>query len=274
MTKLTLQSAFEFGIPETAEILSQGFSDYIVPIRLGFEQFVNMLRVDSVDPSCSRVVFMENKPVGAALIARRGWNCRLAGMALIPSARGRGVGRWLLAELAKEARARGDRRIELEVIEQNTAAVNLYKNGKFRVVRRLIGFHTNNPPGRPHPLEEIDLRSLGRLVSTHGLADLPWQISGESVSQLGAPFRAYQLENAYIALSNPNDEDIAIRTLLTLPGDAQQNRAKGLLEALFAKFPQKSWRVPAIFPEEFETLFIQAGFETTEISQFQMVLPL
>ena len=40
------------------------------------------------------------------------------------------------------------------------------------------------------------------------------------------------------------------------------------------RHPAKTWRVPAIFPEEFSALFEQVGFKKEKIAQFQMVLNL
>jgi hypothetical protein len=47
-----------------------------------------------------------------------------------------------------------------------------------------------------------------------------------------------------------------------------------LLRALFAKYPNKTWHVPAIFPEEMTGFFEKAGFEKEDLGQFQMKLEL
>lgn len=267
-------SALEYGLIKTTKVLNQGFSDYIVPVQMGQEQLCSMLKVDSVDLKESQIVIRDGEAVGAALIARRGWNCRLAGMAIIPTARGQGVGRFLLKKVVADARARADRRMELEVIEQNAPAVSLYQNSGFNIVRRLRGYNLENPTGTPQPIEEIDLRVMGRMVNTHGLQDLPWQVSGETLSQMGPPYRAYRLGGCSTAISDPEAPQIVLRSLLIMPKEMQSGKGDQFLKALFAKFPGKKWRVPAIFPEEFAGLFERIGFAEDEISQFQMVLNL
>lgn len=271
---LKLCSVLEYGIPETISILNQGFSDYIVPIHMGEEQFFNMLRFDSVDVNLSRVVFRDDQAVGVALIARRGWNCRLAGMSIIPGGRGQGVGRWLMKELIDEAKERGERRLELEVIEQNTPAVHLYQKAGFSIVRKLMSFVSEKPDGGPAEIQEIDLRMMGRMVTVHGLPDLPWQISGETLMQLGVPFKAFCSENCFVAISTPDASQISIRSILLMPEAQKVDGGSRLLRALFARYPGKTWRVPAIFPEEFGTLFKDVGFVEEDLSQLQMVINL
>jgi hypothetical protein len=47
-----------------------------------------------------------------------------------------------------------------------------------------------------------------------------------------------------------------------------------LLHALFARFPNKTWHVSAIFPEEMSFIFEQAGMQREELTQWQMRLAL
>ncbi len=274
MTELQTISSLEYGLTKTTRVLNLGFSDYIVPVQMGLAHLSSMLKVDSVDLSESQIVIRDGEAVGAALIARRGWNCRLAGMAIIPAARGQGVGRFLLKKALEDAKDRNDRRMELEVIEQNAPAVSLYRNTGFQQIRRLVSFSLENPPGQSCPLEEIDLRVLGRLVSSYGLQDLPWQVSGESLAQMGPPYRAYRLGGCSAAISNPDDAQIAFRSLLVMPEAVEDGNIEEFLKGIFAKYPGKTWRVPAIFPEEFGCLFEELGFKGDKISQYQMVLNL
>ncbi len=135
-------------------------------------------------------------------------------------------------------------------------------------------FVVEDPDGESCQIEEIDLRSLGRLVSSYGLPDLPWQISGETLAQLTPPFRAFCYKDAYVAISSSEESQIAIRSLLIMPEAHERENGLDLLKGLFARYPEKTWRVPAIFPEEFSTIFDRAGFEREELSQFQMAISL
>jgi ribosomal protein S18 acetylase RimI-like enzyme len=93
-----------------------------------------------VDLELSRVILHAARPVGVALLARRGWTSRLAAMSILPDARGRGIGAVCVRQLLDEAKTRGDQSMTLEVIEQNEPAVRLYEKCGFAKMRRLLGF--------------------------------------------------------------------------------------------------------------------------------------
>ena len=163
----------------------------------------------------------------------------------------------------------------LEVIEQNEVAVKLYQKVGFHIVRRLVGFiRKNGEEKQIRSLEEIDLRQIGRLVSQYGLPDLPWQLSGESLAQMTPPARAYCLGKAYIAISDPDAERVIVWSLLVEDSSQLSTLGADLLRNVISHHTGKTWHVPAIFPEEFESVFIRAGFEREELTQWQMKTPL
>jgi ribosomal protein S18 acetylase RimI-like enzyme len=269
---LQLRSVLDHGLTETAELLNQGFADYIVRVELSVPALLQMIRQDSVGVTSSRIVLRDGQPVGVGLIARRGWGCRLAGMALIPEARGQGVGRWLMEQLLAEAKGRGERTMALEVIKENTPGVRLYESCGFRLQRHLVSYALSQPEETvPTELEDIDVRELGRMVTAYGLPDLPWQISGESLAQMGPPNRAYKLKAAYAAISDPDESHVVIRAVVVEPASRGQGQAIQLLQGMMAFHPQKVWRVPALCPEEIGGLFEKAGFERGSLSQLQMI---
>lgn len=59
-------------------------------------------------------------------------HCGALGMGLLPAYRGRGVGRRLLEATLADARAQGIVRVELEVMETNSAAIRLYQRAGFQ----------------------------------------------------------------------------------------------------------------------------------------------
>lgn len=265
--------ASNFPLSDLVKFLNQGFEDYFVPIQFNTETFLTMLRKDGTDLTTSRVLLVEEQPCGIALIARRGWTSRLAAMGIAREARGKGVGSWFMEELINEARQRGEHEMVLEVIEQNEAAVRLYQKSGFDAVRRLFGFTRNGKTTREskkNNLQEIDLREVSRLISQHGLSDLPWQLSGESIAQMNPPARAYQKGQAYIVLSNPAAEHVVIWSVLVEPNARGNRLGTDMLKNVMANHTGKTWHVPAIFPEEFARVFERAGFEQEKLSQWQM----
>ena len=199
-------------------------------------------------------------------------------MAIVPEARKQGVGRAVMTQLLNESRARNDRAFVLEVIEQNEPAVKLYETCGFRKVRRLTG-HAGRPPVPPADtalpsLEEIDPRELARFVALHGLSDLPWQISAETIAHAGAPSLAFRAGASAVLISDTAAPTVAIRALITDRAARGAGSSRALMQSLFSRFPGKEWRASAIFPEEMGDAFTGAGFARTPLSQWQMELPL
>lgn len=272
---LTYTSIFDFGLEPTAQLFNAAFADYFVSIQLPAAGLLAMARGDSVDLTLSRVALVDAQPAGLALIARRGWTSRLAGMALLPTARGQGHGAAFMQHLLAEARARADRAMVLEVIEQNTPAVRLYESCGFRVERRLVSY-AGRPALAPSdlPLEEVDCRTVARALIADGPPDLPWQLSGETLAQMGPPLAAYRAGPAYIVISNPIAPTIAIRALVTEPSARRQGHASALLRAVMAQHPEATWRVPTLWPEELSGLFTKLGLQREALTQWQMAVRL
>ena len=275
MTTFSFKSALSFSIPEIAALFTRGFEGYFVPVQMTDAGLQTMIRRDGVDLAESRVLFKDDQPIGVALIARRGWTSRLAAMGIVTEARNGGVGTWAMKQLIEEARVRAEKEMLLEVIEQNTAGVKLYQKVGFKTVRRLVGYKLENPQLKSRgKLEEIDIRDLAKLISAHGLKDLPWQLSGETIAQHTPPSRAYRLDDAYCLISNPEAEQVVISSVLVKAGSRGAGLSPVLMRAVFSRFPNKTWRVPAIFPEEMSPIFEEVGMKREELSQLQMALTL
>ena len=275
MTTFSFKSALSFSIPEIAALFTRGFEGYFVPVQMTDAGLQTMIRRDGVDLAESRVLLKDDQPIGVALIARRGWTSRLAAMGIATEARNGGVGTWAMKQLIEEARARSEKEMLLEVIEQNTAGVKLYQKVGFKTVRRLVGYKLENPQVKSKgKLEEIDIRDLAKLISAHGLKDLPWQLSGETIAQHTPPSRAYRLDDAYCLISNPEAEQVVISSVLVKAGSRGAGLSPVLMRAVFSRFPNKIWRVPAIFPEEMSPIFEEVGMKREELSQLQMALTL
>jgi GNAT superfamily N-acetyltransferase len=259
-------------LADAVEVLNQGFSDYIVKIQFDKPMLLRTIRYDQIDGSLSWIVVMDGEDVGACMIARRGWTSRLAAMAIIPEARGKGIGTWVVDRLLREAKARGDRWMELEVIEGNDPATRLYESHDFKTVRRLISFQASSPDiASEDHLREVDTREIAGFVNRYGLPDLPWQISGESLAQMGPPNRGYQLQDSFVVMSNPEDPTIVVRALITKPESRRKGMGTRVLQAAMARHGDKSWMVPALCPQEFEAFFLNAGFGPGSLAQRQMI---
>ena len=275
MSPLSLKPANEFTIPQLADLMTRSFEGYFVPVNITDVIMLTMLRRDGVDLTSSRAILKDGELAGLALIARRGWTSRLAAMGIVSTARNGGTGTWAMQQLIVEAQARGDKEMLLEVIEQNTAGVKLYEKVGFTKIRRLVGYKLENPPVESEEeLEEVDIREVARMVSYHGLKDLPWQLSGPTIAHHTPPSRAYRLNDAYCLISNPEATDVSISSVLVKARSRGAGLSAVLMRALFARFPNKVWHVSPIFPEEMGVIFEQVGMTRETLSQWQMSLKL
>ncbi len=270
-----LKPASDYPLPDLVQMLNRGFEEYLVPIHLNVSQFLAMVRKDSIDLTSSRVLLVDETPSGAALIARRGWTCRLAAMGIVIETRGKGAGSWFMEKLIREARERGDREMVLEVIEQNDPAVRLYEKFEFQTVRRLIGLIRREAVElEDGKLEEVDVREVGALIGQFSLPDLPWQLAAETIAQMTPPVRAFCKGQAYVVLSNLDADHVVVWSLLVEPDSRGNKHGINLLKQVIANHPGKTWHIPAIYPEELGPVFERASFERETISQWQMRLPL
>jgi ribosomal protein S18 acetylase RimI-like enzyme len=273
MSSLSLKPANEFTIPQLADLMTRSFEGYFVPVNITDVILLTMLRRDGVDLTSSRVIMKDDAPSGLALIARRGWTSRLAAMGIVSTARNGGTGTWAMQQLIAEAQTRGEKEMLLEVIEQNTAGVKLYEKVGFTKIRRLVGYRLENPSVESdEELEEIDIREVARMVSYHGLKDLPWQLSGTTIAHHTPPSRAFRLNDAYCLISNPEATDVSISSVLVKARSRGAGLSAVLMRALFARFPNKVWHVSPIFPEEMGIIFEQVGMTRETLSQWQMSL--
>ena len=243
--------------------------------RAGFQQ---LLVRHQADLSLSRVALEGEVPIAVGLVARRGWTSRLAIMGVHPDARGRGVGTALTQALVDEAKERGDRRYELEVIEQNETGVRLYRKAGFETHQQLLEFRhppiEGDPPGAPPPLQEIDVAEAAGAIAAQAEPDLPWPVTGESLTQLGPPVKAYRLGSTHAIVDVPASGEARLLGMVVPPEARRRDQGRSLLHALRVNHPKHGWLVPANCPERFARFFQQCGFEQGELRQFHMHLDL
>jgi GNAT superfamily N-acetyltransferase len=263
--------------PETIfETINRAFTGYIGgDLHLDVITGQHFLHTDTVHPALSKLALVDDEPAGVALVSRTGWNSRLAAMGIVPEKTNKGIGAWLMNELIDEAYQRGDRTYTLEVIEQNEPAVRLYESCGFRIVRRLYGYTSaaNLPTDRDKDLQEVDLVTVTRALYHNEPEDMPWQAAGMTISRLSPPTQGFQLGPAYAAVSPGGEDTKVLRSLVVEQELRGLGHASRLLRALFALYPDHSWKIPAYFPgpPKGRNLFTRLGFETGQINQFQML---
>jgi ribosomal protein S18 acetylase RimI-like enzyme len=260
-----------------AAAMEHCFQGYIVPLHMTAQSWEQRFRREHLDPWASYVYERAGSPVAVLFICRRGWTSRVGGMAVAPEARRTGLGRRVMSDAIEQARARGDRTLLLEVIEQNTPAVKLYKSLGFRMTRRLVGYRWEPEEVESgDALREIDPLELARVASREGEPDLPWMLAAETFPSMTSPTRAVALgDHAYALISPPGAETMALWSLMVPRAHRKQGWGTRMLRALAAAHPGKPWQAVAIIPEKLAPgFFARAGWERQGISQFEMAMDL
>lgn len=269
---LSFRPATEVTLPEMAALFTRAFDGYIGGTRTMLATDMSeFFAAGNVNLNLSQIALDGDQPVALGFVARQGGTSRLAAMGVDKQHHGKGIGKALLAELLTQARLRGDHTYLLEVFEQNVNAVKLYAGAGFEVIERLMGYRTSALDAARDPaLEQIDTVEVARLVTYYGDPALPWQVAGPHLMRIGAPNVAFQLGHAYAMISNPEAASIRLHAFMTLPEHQRKGEATRLLKALAAKFPDKTWFMPAICPERYGGLLLNLGFAQEQLNQYQM----
>ena len=262
---------------QVADALTKSFEGYVMPVNVTAQGYERRFRPENLDPFASFVYFQKTGSVAVVLIARRGWSSRIAAMAVAPEARGRGLGKLIMQNAIDEAVERGDRSVLLEVFEHNTPAVKLYEGLGFRPVRRLVGYH--HDPGGAGPdvtdtLYELDPLDFARVAAREGESDLPWMLTAETLSGAVSPARAFRLDHHSYALIGDPETNVIPLVAFVVPRAYRRNGwGTRLMQALFARCPDKAWSIPQIVPEKLApTFFARCGWTLMDTNQLEMVL--
>lgn len=270
MIQTIARAIFEFNSVQLAEILTRCFEGYLMPVQMNAEAFERRFRAEHLDAVSSFVYSQNDLPQGIILISRRGKNSRVAAMGVATSARGQGLGRKMLQNALDAAQVRRDQSLVLEVFEQNTKALGLYKSLGFEVVRNLVGYTRPAQRGEPCNLVEIDALEFSRVAAIESAANLPWMLTSENFA--GQSARAFQLENAAFALvSDTAGSSFILWALVVRQPLRRQGYARRLLDGLTNLFAGKECRVVQVVPDDLaHEFFKNLGFSVLELRQFEM----
>jgi ribosomal protein S18 acetylase RimI-like enzyme len=134
----TLEKTGTFCLYQT---FRKAFSDYQAPVDMPYEAFETNLKRNGYMPGVSVGAFVNGELTGIVLNGVRYWDGEKTiydlGTGVIPALRKRGITKKMLSMVQTICRDHGISRYQLEVIQENTAAVSLYKKQGFQVMRGL-----------------------------------------------------------------------------------------------------------------------------------------
>ena len=172
----------------------EAFSDYVVPMQVSEKQFENHLAQNNIDLDLSVGAFKDDVLIGYTLNGFGLWNGKQTaydgGTGVIPNYRRMGIGKSMFEFLLPKLREIGVEQMLLEVIINNTKAVNLYRKLGFLESRRLL-FFVQTDEIKSEIQNEFEIRQVENLdlnhIRTFWDKETSWQFSIEAVNRKLSP---------------------------------------------------------------------------------------
>ena len=138
-------SAAEFALDALAALFTASFTGYVYARVVTAEQLARRVRAEQIDLFHSRVLVVDDKPAGLALVALRGEWAWCGGFGVVPAQRGQGHAAILAAALVAQAAMAGAVDLSLEVLTGNAPAIATYRRAGFLPTRELLVLHWRRP---------------------------------------------------------------------------------------------------------------------------------
>jgi hypothetical protein len=75
---LSRRPALEYTAAQICDALNASFEDYLLPVNFTPQATERRFRAEHLDPASSTMYALEDRVVGLVMVARRGWNARIA----------------------------------------------------------------------------------------------------------------------------------------------------------------------------------------------------
>ncbi len=154
-TNLQIRTLSGTSVETIHEAFIDAFSEYEVPIDMPVEKLREMMVTRDLNPDWSVGCFDGDLLVGFILTGYREKDgvktCYDGSTGVIKAYQRKGVGEMMLKELLQLLKEKGVSRFVLEVLENNTPAINLYEKYGFAKTRKLECFEIEKLKLRPVP---------------------------------------------------------------------------------------------------------------------------
>ena len=115
------------------ELKKIAYKEYIEQTWGWDEAFQMNFHKESFSTANTKIIVVENKPIGTVDVKEEAERIFLSGLYLLPKYQNKGIGSSILADIEKMSQVTG-KRIELEVLKVNVRAQELYKRLGFRMM--------------------------------------------------------------------------------------------------------------------------------------------
>ncbi|MGQ9907846.1 MAG: GNAT family N-acetyltransferase [Candidatus Flexifilum sp.] len=247
--RCTAVPAAQFSFDELAAIYNQTRIDYIVPMPMNGKRMAEYVGWYDVDLASSVVTLNADGAIAAVgMLGLRGSRAWITRLGVIPHQRQHGVGQFTLEMLLEAARQRGATAAQLEVIEGNEPARQLFLKLGFHERRRLLVTRRAPAPVEAPPADVTRLDAAAIAAHLAGRTDTPsWIDATPSLLNAGS------LEGLRITLPDGVSGWIVFRpsmfqiTHAALGGDPQHpDLTAALLAHMHAGWPLFDTRIENI----------------------------
>lgn len=264
----------EIPLAEACAALDAGYQGYVVPVRFEPAALVRRMLAEHIDLTASHLLMdADGGTAGILLVARRGEASRIAALGIVPERRGAGYGARATALAIAEARARGDRRIVLEVISSNEKAIATYERAGFSRRCVLAGF-AHDPAEPRAPVTRRAVADIAPLLAAAWPVDPSWQTAPASHSGAVSPVEAVSNEEGTaVALIDASGETARLLAFAVSPEVRRRHIGRGFMADVLGSCPGKPWAITATLPQDQASGFLAAtGWRRTPIQQIEMEL--
>lgn len=213
--------ADSLSLPALTALFNEGFSNYLVPMRMSEAAFREHVENNDIDLGCSPVV-IEGEPVAFALVGLRGSDAWVGGMGTVPAQRRRGLGEKALHEGIEAARARGCHAVWLEVIAENEAAIRLYRKLGFEHVRELVVWALEKTGAPAPPSRRVEPDEALEWIAANRPSREPWQRADEALHKVGE-LRALATEQGAAIYKQGDGNTVTVLQVAALDAAAAKN---------------------------------------------------
>lgn len=272
---VTFSPASEIPFDDLVDVFNTGYAGYTVPVQLETDLMRRHIAQNDINLDLSRVAWLDGELVGVGLLAQRDTRGWIGGMGVNSAYRRQGIGRQIMDELLTVAAAHHFTQVQLEVIEGNDAAYNLYESVGFKVTRRLLILQCVRLPTVATSTPVTTTTTEDALRHYHRLHTVsnPWQREPKSL------YRQAEIMTAWLAgdADSPDAYVIGRNTgrVLHIADVAFRDGEGALLRALLAYIQRQQTGMTAQLPNLAEDdpawpVLSTLGYEPS-MSQFEMV---
>ncbi|MBX8827323.1 N-acetyltransferase [Ochrobactrum sp. SFR4] len=272
---LSFHSLADASLIQACDVLNMAYEGYIVPVSFDPVSLARRIQAENIDLVSSQLLTRGQETIGILLIARRGNVSRIAALGVVKHLRGAGIGKHAVAHAIAGARARGDDRMVLEVIETNEKAISTYEKAGFKRRRTLVGYmHDPAGPKNGAIPSSTDV-TLPLLIGSYP-RDMSWQTAPICFAGASAPIKAFQTpDETAAALVDASGQVARLLAFAVHPAKRLNGVGRLFMASLLGHFPNKSWTIPAILPASQAAKFlISSGWLQSDFTQLEMELHL